>query len=437
MTAREAAYTALLKYENNASYSNIELDGTIKKYALSGVEKNFFTALFYGVIERAITLDYYIEKLSDRSPADIDKNVLIMLRMGLYQIIYMSKVPDSAAVNESVALARRFYARKNSESFVNAILRSFLREREKLALPDERKAPLRSLSVRYSVKEWICEMLVRDFGYEGAKAVLASFEDTPKMTIRVNTLKTSREKLQKKLADAGILSENTEYSPVGLRLKGATPYSALAPFEEEFFVQDEASQLACLALCACRGDKVLDACACPGGKSFSIAMAMENEGELYSCDLHKNKLSLISSGAEKLGITIIETAERNATSPTEEKESFDKILLDVPCSGLGVIAKKPDIRHKNKADIERLPAVQEKILSSSAPLLKRGGTLVYSTCTLNKDENENIINKFLAENPDFSLCPFELGALKTDGMITLLPNIHGTDGFFIAKLKKK
>ena len=434
MNAREAAYNALLRHENNASYSNIELDATIKKYGLEGVERSFCTALFYGVIERAITLDYYISLLSDRE--DIDTNVRVILRMGLYQIIYMDKVPDSAAVNESVGLARRFWARKNSEGFINAILRSYLREKDKLSLPNKKKDPIKHISVKYSMPEWLCAMFCENYGADTAEKIFDEFNKVPTLTLRVNTLKTTRESLMERLSVAGIKATPTKNAPNGLLLAGGTPYSALEAFEGEFFVQNEASQICVEVLGAKAGETILDACACPGGKSFGISINMKNEGAVHSCDLHKNKLSLIERGAKNLGISIIETMERNAAKEDTRGVKYDRILCDVPCSGLGVIAQKPDIKRKNPDDIERLPTVQAAILRESAKHLKNGGVLVYSTCTLNPRENSDVVDAFLAENKDFSLVPFEVGGIKSDGKAELFPHIHKTNGFFIAKMKK-
>lgn len=434
MNAREAAYTALLRHENNASYSNIELDATIKKYKLEGVERSFCTALFYGVIERSITLDYYISKLSDRE--DIDTNVRVILRMGLYQIIYMDKVPDSAAVNESVSLARRFWAKKNSEGFINAVLRAYLREKDDILLPDWRTEPIKHLSVKYSMPEWLCLHFSENYGKAATEKIFDEFNKVPALTLRVNTLKTTRESLRDRLAECGIMSQLTKNAPNGLLLAGGTPYSALEPFMGEFFVQNEASQICVEVLGARPGETVLDACACPGGKSFGMAIDMSNEGMIHSCDLHKNKLSLIAKGAQDLGISIVETMERNAAKEDTRGVVYDRILCDVPCSGLGVIAQKPDIKRKKPEDIERLPSVQLNILRESAKHLKSGGTLVYSTCTLNPKENRDIVKAFLAENKEFSLVPFEVGNIKTDGMTELFPHIHHTNGFFISKLKK-
>ncbi len=436
MNAREAAYTALLRYENNASYSNIELDGTIKKYGLVGVERSFFTALFYGVIERSITLDYYITKLSARKIAEIDRDVLIMLRMGLYQLMYMDKVPESAAVNESVALARRFWAKKNSENFVNAVLRSYIREKDKIPLPDNKKHYIKHISVKYSMPEWLCVLFAKSYGKAKTESIFEAMNSVPPMTLRVNTLKTTSAEFIEKLQADGIECRKTKNAPYGVNLRASIPYETLSKYEGEFFVQDEASQICTEVLGAKPGERVLDACACPGGKSFGIALAMENEGEILACDLHKNKLSLIERGAAGLGISIIKTMERNGAKEEDESGMFDRILCDVPCSGLGVIAKKPDIRRKNPEDIERLPEVQEKILNESARHLKSGGTLVYSTCTLNPKENKEIVENFLAGHADFALVPFKVGEIECAGYTELFPNEHHTDGFFIAKIRK-
>ena len=435
MNARESAFLSLQKYENSGVYSNIELSYAIERGGLEGAEKALYTALFYGVIERKMTLDYYIAELSDRE--DIDLNVRIMLRIGLYQLIYMTKIPESAAVNESVKLARRFYAKKNSENFVNAVLRNYIRKKDTLKLPDAKKEPYRHLSVKYSVPEWICRLWSDAYGAEKTEKILGTVNAKPSLTLSVNTLKTMPSVLCEALNLAGIKAQLSPISKNSILLDGAVPMSALEPFEGQYFVQDEASALCVAAMDAKEGDLVLDACACPGGKSFGMAMAMKNQGKIFARDLHKNKLSLIETGAEKLGISIIETGVQNASVHNPEMPAFDKILCDVPCSGLGVIAKKPDIRYKSEEDIVRLPVLQAKILETNANYLKSGGTLVYSTCTINPTENKKIVEAFLAEHPDFALCPFRAGSVISDGMLEILPYEYDTDGFFIAKLRKK
>lgn len=279
-------------------------------------------------------------------------------------------------------------------------------------------------------------MFCENYGADTSEKIFDEFNKVPTLTLRVNTLKTTRESLMERLWAAGIKATPTKNAPNGLLLAGGTPYSALEAFEGEFFVQNEASQICTDVLGAKAGETILDACACPGGKSFGISINMKNEGAVHSCDLHKNKLSLIERGAKNLGISIIETMERNAAKEDTRGVKYDRILCDVPCSGLGVIAQKPDIKRKNPDDIERLPTVQAAILRESAKHLKNGGVLVYSTCTLNPRENSDVVDAFLAENKDFSLVPFEVGGIKSDGKAELFPHIHKTNGFFIAKMKK-
>ena len=435
MNARESAFHSLLKYENSGVYSNIELSYAIERNHLEGAEKALFTALFYGVIERKLTLDYYIDKLSARAEG-IDLNVRVILRLGLYQLMYMDKIPASAAVNESVKLAGRFYAKKNSDKFINAVLREYLRKKDTIALPDEKTEPYYALSVRYSVPEWICRLWADAYGFEEAVNILSTLNANPPMTLTVNTLKNTPEELLADLSAAGIKARISRISPMSICLFGAVPLDKLADFEGRYFIQDEASALCVAAMDAKEDERILDSCACPGGKSFGMALSMKNKGEIRSFDLHANKLSLIEKGAENLGISIIHTDVQNASVTNPEMPVFDKILCDVPCSGLGVLAKKPDIRYKSEEDVVRLPVLQAKILETNSAYLKVGGTLVYSTCTLNPAENKKIVENFLASHPEFTLCPFEAGAVKSDGLLEILPHAYGTDGFFIAKLIK-
>ncbi len=441
MTARESAFLSLQKCELSGAYSNIELSYAIERGKLQGAEKALYTALFYGCIERKLTLDYYISKLSAREDEEIDPAVRIILRMGLYQLMYMDKIPESAAVNESVKLAARFYAKKNSDKFINAVLRNFLRKKDSLRLPDPKTEPISHLSVSFSVPAWICELWLDAYGMENTVKILETVNSHPHMTLRVNTLVISAEKLLETLKHAGIPAHVSALSKTSIVLDRAVPMDKLEALHPEgaprlFFIQDEASALCVDVMDAAPGDTVLDACACPGGKSFGMALTMENKGVIRAYDLHKNKLSLIENGASSLGIRIIETGVQNASCFNESFPKFDKILCDVPCSGLGVIAKKPDIRYKDKEDIVRLPALQAKILENSANYLRDGGTLVYSTCTLNPAENRKIVEGFLANHPEFSLCPFTTGEKNTGGILEILPFWFDTDGFFIAKIRK-
>ena len=438
MTAREAAFVSLQKYENNKKFANIEADTAIRRNGLEGADKALYTSIFYGTVERKITLDYIIDCLCDRKQG-IDANVRIILRLSLYQMRYLDRVPDYAIVNDAAELCKRFAA-KSAVSFVNAVLHAYRREEKRLKLPDAKKEPYRCLSVAYAYPEWLCKMWSDMYGYEKAEAIFRAFDENPPITLRVNTCKTDAEALGEKLRAKTVGYRPTAYVPDGIRLTGHCPIDEIPGFSEgECFVQDEASQIAAYVLGAQPGEFIIDACACPGGKSFSTALRMNNEGRILSCDLHKNKLKLVSAGAQKLGITIIETREQNGSVFVPEFEGkADRVLCDVPCSGLGVLSKKPDIRHKTQDEITRLPEIQYAILENCARYVKDGGVLVYSTCTLNRAENEDNVTRFLAAHPEFETVPFTVGAKEiTCGMLSLFPDEYaGCDGFFVAKLRR-
>lgn len=427
MTARELALELLIKAEGSKQYSNIALDNALKKSDLSSADKGLTSALFYGVIERRITLDYQIKSLSSRNINEIDKRTLNALRIGLYQLIYLDRIPHHAAINESVDLCTR-----KSSGFVNAILRSFLRK-GKLTLPSPDDT-LEYLSVAYSVDRPLLSKLLSIFDREETEKLLNAINEAPKTTLRVNTLLTNREALLSKIP-TGVPTSN---SPNGILVQGAL--RELYGFDDGlFFVQDEASQICIEALGAKRGELIMDICSCPGSKSFGAAINMENSGELYSFDLHENKLSLVINGAKRLKIDIIKAAACDGRHflPEFEKKA-DRIICDVPCSGFGVLAKKPELRYKDPTESESLPKIQLDILENACKYLKSGGTLVYSTCTVFPEENEKNIESFLSRHPDFYLEPWSVGDISAkSGMITLLPHIHKTDGFFIAKLKRK
>jgi 16S rRNA (cytosine967-C5)-methyltransferase len=327
-------------------------------------------------------------------------------------------------------------AGKRTRGFVNAILRAFLRANKTIELPDRTRDPIAYLSAAYSFAPAICAEFVEAFGIERAESLLSAFCQQPPLTLRVNTLRISREELLNRFRTAGIDATETPESTTGILLP-SMPLAALPGFAEgDFFVQDEASQLCVEALDAQADMTVIDACACPGSKSFGAAIDMRDRGCVIACDLHANKLSLVRSGAERLGISIVRTEARDAREPNAAwVERADRVLCDVPCSGFGVFAKKPELRYKDPAVSATLPALQAEILEKSASYLKSGGVLVYSTCTVLPEENEAVVRSFLAKHPEFSLSPFSLGDTSVpEGLITLAPDTHGTDGFFIARL---
>ena len=427
MTPRKLAFDLLQKLEKNNQFSNIALDRALQKEEMSDTDKGLVSALFYGVTERRITLDYNISQLSSRPMNDIDGETLTALRLGLYQLAYMDRIPPHAAINETVDLCK-----KRSKGFVNALLRSFTRGNG-LCYPEEKDNHPLYLSVKYSVCLPLAERLISTFGGEEAENILSGFDKVPETTISVNTLKTTREFLAEKITG----STPTPNAPTGLRIKGSV--RELYGFDDGlFFVQDEASQICVAALGAEKGNRVLDICACPGSKTFGAAISMENSGKITAFDLHAKKLPLITAGAERLGITIIDTAERDGRSYLPELDSAaDRIICDVPCSGFGVLWKKPELRYKDPAASDALPSIQLDILKNASRYLKKGGILVYSTCTIFPEENEENVKRFLSEHKDFALTPFSVGTLDfPEGYGTLYPHKQGTDGFFIARLTK-
>ena len=426
---RSLALSSLLACEKCGRYTNLEIDSGLRNVNLSPADRGLYTRLVYGVIERRITLDYVLDRYAKTPTADMEPAVRMALRMGVYQLLFMDRIPSHAAVSETVDLVPR-----RSAGFVNAILRSFLRDGCKINWPDEGDTEY-CLSVKYSFPAEICALYLADYGRETTENILAAFNEEPPVGIRVNTLRHTAEEA------AEILGEDAEISEVPGMLSARLLSEKIRQGLEagDWFVQDPASRLCTLALDVKPGETVIDTCACPGGKSFSMGLDMAGEGTLYAFDLHENKLSLIRRTAERLGLDpLIRTARRDARQPDETLlGKADKVLCDAPCSGLGVVAKKPDIRYKELSSIENLPAIQKEILQGASAYVKPGGTLVYSTCTLRKAENEAVVHAFLAANPDFALTPFTAGGILSDGMLTLLPHITGTDGFFVAKMTKK
>lgn len=427
-SARALALELLLRTEAAGQYANLSLDAALsREQGLSAPDRALVTTLFYGVIEHRITLDAVIDGLSTLPPSAIERRVRAVLRMALYQLSWCDRIPDHAAIHEAVELTPR-----RSKGFVNAVLRAFCRRDKALILPDRAADPIAYLSVRYSVPAELAARFCAIFGTARAEAVLEAFSHTPRVAVRVNTQKLSRDEFLARVEGA----EPTKHAPFGVILPENAPLHDLLA-EGLCFVQDEASQLCVAALDPKEGECVLDLCAAPGSKSFGAALTMGDRGAVHSFDLHANKISLIERGAERLGLTTLTVAAADARNATPETVgTFDCVLADVPCSGYGVLAKKPDIRYKSLADAAGLVPVQKAILDAAATCVRPGGALVYSTCTLLPEENEEQVCAFLARHPDFVLAPFTVGGICTDGMLTLTPELFGTDGFFIAKLRR-
>ena len=428
---RQGALLSLIKWEENGVYSNLELNTVISRTTAPRNDISLYTLLFLGVIEKKMLLDHVISRYSRIAIDEIDTQTKNALRLGIYQLLFCDKIPDYSAVDESVSLVS-----KKTRGFVNAILRSFLRDNKKVELPKDK---WEMISIESSMPKELIDVFIRSYGEDVAYQLCKLEPKKSPLCLRVNTLKANADEIVEMILARGGSAEKSRLARD--IVKTDLPISQLDDLLTSglVFVQDESSRVASEVLMAKSGDTVADVCACPGGKSFSIAIDMENKGALYASDLHESKLSLITKGAKKLGIDIISTRVQNAK---EYKPSgdilFDKILCDVPCSGLGVIFKKPDIKYKSTDAYKSLPDIQYEILSASSKYLKNGGVLVYSTCTLNRAENENNVEKFLLENKDFEPYDFELDNIKSKGGgYTFFPHITETDGFFVARFRKK
>ena len=421
---RAAARDSLAAFSKHGKYTNLEVASKLSRLPLSDADKRLYTALVYGVAERIPTLDHVIGTLSSRPIAEIDIVTLCCLRLGLYQLLYMDRIPDHAAISETVDISPA-----KSRGFVNAVLREFIRRGGRIEYPPEDDT-FKYMSVKYSCPETMCRYLAGKLGADGAMRLLeASFDR--RATVRANTLVTDAESLIRDVFPDGKISD---LSPDVVEVPSLTGADMS---DNRWFVQDTASRLAVTALSPKPGETVVDCCAAPGGKSFSAAIDMKNEGKIYSFDIHENKIGLIKSGAERLGIKIIEAACRDAADPAPELSGLaDRVICDAPCSGLGVISKKPDIKYKDPSEFERLPSVQRNVLEGASVYVKPGGVLVYSTCTVNSDENEGVAGSFLLDHPEFRLSPFSFGTLCSDGMFTFLPGEHNTDGFFVCRMEK-
>lgn len=433
--ARKEAINALLKIETDEAYSNIIVDKMLDASGLEMRDKALATTIIYGTLERKITLEYIISKYSKTPLKRIKPFILFVLETALYQILYMDKIPDSAAVNEAVKIVRKSKMH-NLSGFVNAILRAFLRDEKEIEYPVDK---LKYLSVKYSVSESIAGLFLEQFG-NVAEDILKGFFELEGTMIKANTLKISVDSLKKKLSENCDVSIHPLCEEV-LILKGAGSIKELYGYNEGYFhVQDAASAICAKIVDAKPGDRVIDVCAAPGGKSFSIAESMGDNGEVLALDLYPHKVELIKKGASRLGLSSIKSFVNNAEIYNSDLGRFNKVLCDLPCSGLGILGKKPEIRYKNVAFVDNLKVLQYHLLQASKLYVEKGGNLYFSTCTLTEKENYETVRRFLAENDEFE--PLKIGGdiQKTDkdfdNTLTLLPHIHKTDGFFISAFKR-
>lgn len=436
-SARETAVLTLAACEKQGAWSDGHLKRAIREQGLDRRDGALCARLCYGVLQNKLLLDWRLGRVCSMGLERLEPKVLCALRVGAYQLLFLDKIPPSAAVNEAVELAKRHSRNPRAAGLVNGVLRALLRE----DAPEVKgKDELETLSIRYSHPRWLVEEFAGLLGLEGGEALLAADNGQPPTTAQVNGLRTTPEGLSSELREAGAEVQPHPWLEGCLLLTGTGDLERLAPFQRgEFYVQDAASRLAVLAAGPEPGQRVLDCCAAPGGKSFAAAILMENRGELISCDIHPHKIKLLEAGRDRLGLSVITPTLQNAAQRREDwAEGFDVVLTDVPCSGLGIIRKKPDIRYKDPEPLKGLPRVQRSILDNCAQYVRPGGVLLYSTCTLLKRENDAVVDGFLGDHPDFAPEPFVLPHLgEQPGRITFWPHIHGTDGFFAAKLRRK
>jgi len=421
---RKTAYYTLMDVEQKKSYSNLALNHHI----ICGKPDSpaFVRELVYGVLENKFLLDHIIDYFVPTGVAKVKTSDLTILRMGLYQIRHMDSVPEYAAVNESVNLAKKFS--KGREGFVNGVLRAYIKNPEAVALPDRNQDEIRYLSLKYSYEPWIVALWMDQFNTLFVEDMLEAGNKTPDLVVRVNRLKISREELAKRLASRGIEVVDSKLCENALRVSGSKIIESSLYKSGLYSIQDESSMVAVEKLDPQPGEFIIDVCAAPGGKTLAIAEKMGNIGRVLAQDIYKRKLNIVLTEAERLGLSIVEARTWDATRiDSTLMEKADRVLVDAPCSGLGVIRRKPEIKYKKKSGyLDSLPRKQLEILMSASQYVKPGGVLLYSTCTINPYENQRVVNDFLKKSPMFE----KLEAIQ------LLPNINDTDGFYICKMKK-
>ncbi len=422
---RKTAYNTLMDVEGKKAYSNLALNHNI--ILRKPKSKGFVRELVYGVLENKMLLDYIIDALIESDVKKLRLSDLIILRMGLYQLIYMDSVPEYAAVNESVILAKA-YAR-GRQGFINGVLRGYIHKRYDIKLPDRTQDELRYLSIKYSYEPWIISLWMEAYDVDFVEKLLEAGNQTPDLTIRLNWLKVMKEDLIQSLKDKGYKVEEGHYSQNALHVSGDDLLGTKLYKNGMFSIQDEASQMVAQLLEPAHGDLVMDVCAAPGGKTLAIAERMNNTGTVIASDIYKRKMEMVAKEAERLGITNVKTRTWDGTKVDSTMVGkADKVLVDAPCSGLGVVRRKPEIKYKqNNQEMSELPVKQLGLLTASSKYVKPGGVLMYSTCTINPYENERVVSDFLRKNPAF----------RVDQTKQMLPHVHKTDGFFICKMIKK
>ena len=439
-TARTVALQALLQMDENEGYSNIIIDKALRGAELERRDAALASAIFYGVLEKRLTLDHFLHQCLTDPEKKLNVAVQNALRCGAYQILYLDRVPESAAVNETVNALKEL-DKASYAGFVNGVLRGLLRRKEELSLP--KGDGVSAWSLRYNIPEELIALWRDAYGTEITRKILDSFQEKAKLFLRINTQKTTPEALKESLERDGMRLELLG-SPSGAAvLEGCGSPASLPQFTEGLFhVQDLSAQLVCGLLSPRRGETVCDCCAAPGGKTFTLSERMSGTGTVYAFDLYNGRVGLIKKGAQRLGLTNIEARMNDATKPFPNIPPVDGMLCDVPCSGYGVIRRKPEIRYKELSSLKGLPGLQYTILKQASAAVRPGGKLVYSTCTLNPAENAGVAERFLRENSGYEPVAIDLPGVERSihepgYMLTMMPFSGASDGFFAAAFRKK
>lgn len=446
--AREVALEILTRVAEDQAYSNLLLNQTLEKYKLDRLDSSLVTEIVYGTIQRKNTIDYFLQRFINKGLDKLQPWVSNLLRLSFYQLYYLDRIPPHAVVHEAVEIAKK-KGHQGISGLVNGVLRNVLRSKEELILPNGLPA-VKRIALQYSHPEWMVARWIKQYGERTTEQICASNNEPPKSSIRVNTLKHDRAALLELLRNQGLQAEPSEIAASGVIAKSGGNLALTDGYAAgEFSIQDESSMLVSEITDPQPGMQVLDCCAAPGGKTAHLAEKMRDTGTLIANDVHEHKKKLIESQAVRLGLECIRALVTDAAHLSERfaEGSFDRILLDAPCSGLGVIRRKPDVKwSKNEQEIEGIADIQFSILSDIRNLVKPGGILVYSTCTLLQEENEGMIARFLEQFPEFEPDP-ELEAMLPEavrekamlsaGMVRILPHYFHSDGFFIARLKRK
>lgn len=443
MNPREGALITLYEINEKEAFSNIALNKELRRNSYNQLDKNLLTELVYGVLENQIYIDYIIGQFSTFDIKKMNPYTLNLLRLGIYQLLFLDKVPSFAAVNETVNLSKKYC--KKTTGFINGVLRNVQRNMKNIKLPNPEKNIVKYLSVKYSHPEWLVKIFLNNFDRHFVEELLKANNTKPDLYVRINTLKISIDDCIRLLTDEGYMVKQSPLIKEAVIVKGMQNIEQSNLYKKGYIqIQDFSSMLVAKILDPKEGEYVIDVCSAPGGKTTHMAQIMNNKGTIIARDIHEHKLKLVERNAQRLGIKIIHT-ENFSGNDLDEKllNMADKVLVDAPCSGLGIIRRKPEIKYrKQDEDIKSITAIQYDILKNAAKYVKIGGELVYSTCTINTRENEDIIQKFLKDNPNYVLININeeykgfVPGEHNNGTVQLYPNLHNTDGFFISKIKR-